>query len=99
MTSVEDQLARALLDVGLSCRTAGELLGRSDKSVKAAAERAALGPRMTAQRRAKLDHMTGFLAWLQEGAKAGYLDQAATYFDQLEAYRGRGGVVAKVVER
>lgn len=87
MTPIEDHLARALSLGGKSFREIGALLGRSDKSISSAVERAidgdhpllkmmnndALKDALGTEDRQLLNNVEGFSAWLEDGEERGYV--------------------------
>ena len=88
MTPIEDHVARALSLSGRSSREIAELLGRSDKTVTLAIERAesaeehplvslatkaALMKALGEADRRVLRNVRGFAEWLQAGEENGYV--------------------------
>jgi IS30 family transposase len=89
MTPVEDHISRSLSLAGWSFREIAELLGRSDKTIAMAIDRAeenngahpllqmsskkAVMEALRAQDKKLLRNITEFTTWLQEGEEAGYV--------------------------
>lgn len=71
----EDDLAALLAEVNYSNRQIAQFLGRTDKSVAAAIERAkSRKPRFTARQKKKAQALLRFQQWLDEGEQNGYLE-------------------------
>jgi hypothetical protein len=84
MTPQDDRLAALLIEVGFSLRQAAEFMRRSDKSVKAAVDRAKKrrnGLGFTARQERLAKHLLGFYAWLDKGRRRGYLEALAAFLD------------------
>jgi IS30 family transposase len=93
LTPAEDALAELLVGAGLSYSEVGRRFGRSDKTIKAAVERAQAGEsQFTNEQTAKAQAIVGFERWLERGRREGYLEALTAYLGGLETYKGRGGV-------
>jgi len=89
MTPIEDHIARALSLAGLSSREIAKMLGRSDKTISLAFERASASEddhpllRMASQKevlkslsasdKRLLTNILGFSQWLSSGRENGYV--------------------------
>lgn len=86
MGPVEDYIALALDEQKVPHREIGRLLGRSDKSIKTAVERAQQQPKLamlagseelqgalTCEQLLELDRLIGFTQWLDTGRREGWL--------------------------
>lgn len=85
MSPQDDELARLLIDMGFSLRRTAAFLGTTDKTIKAAVERAGskgVSPFPVGQQK-QLERLLDFRRWVNEGESKGYLPSLVSYLGQI----------------